>query len=85
MDLEASSSDSRPRSDTPPLSNSHQAAEPQKTPDTSNAADSLTARNTWDAPDRVALKEGDVTLRNGQLDAELPALSLTRMTFSAAE
>jgi alpha-L-arabinofuranosidase len=49
------------------------------------AGDSLTTRNTWEAPGRVALQESRTTLRDGRLDARLPALSLTRMTFSIAE
>ena len=46
------------------------------------AADSLTVRNSWDNPENVALKESRTVIRHGRLDAQFPALSLTRMTFS---
>jgi alpha-N-arabinofuranosidase len=49
------------------------------------AADSLTTRNAWDAPDRVALQQSRTTLRERRVEARFPALSLTRLTFAVAE
>ncbi len=49
------------------------------------AAGSLSERNTWDEPGRVAPRESRTPVKNGRLKVLFPALSLTRMTFPAAE